>query len=229
MITKQEVIKLLSAGQIGIMPTDTIYGLVGQALNRETVERIYKVRRRSPGKPLIVLISSVDNLKSFGISLDYKEKMFLNKFWPGQVSVILPCKSSKFKYLHRGTKTLAIRLPKKKSILEILKKTGPLVAPSANPEGLPPANNLKEAKGYFGKISIPSLNPSLRKGGRKPESRDQKKFPLPLRRGGLGRGLGVDFYYGRGTLKSAPSTLVKLENGKIKVLREGAVRIKKQL
>lgn len=64
--------------------------------------------------------------------------------------MILPCKSTKFQYLHRGTKSLAFRLPKKKPLRELLEKTGPLVAPSANPQGLEPAKNITEAKKYFG-------------------------------------------------------------------------------
>ena len=58
--------------------------------------------------------------------------------------------SNFFKYLHCGTKSLAFRLPDKKSLQKILKVTGPLVAPSANPEDLPPAKTITEAKNYFG-------------------------------------------------------------------------------
>ena len=64
----------------------------------------------------------------------------------------MPCKKSEFKYLHRGTNSLAFRFPAKKSLIEILKKTGPLVAPSANPEGFKPAENITEAKKYFGGV-----------------------------------------------------------------------------
>lgn len=147
---KKEVIKKLKAGKVGVIPTDTIYGLVGQALDRESVESVYEIRRRSPDKPLIILISSIEELKLFGVTVSLEEKRFLNKYWPGSVSVILPCKYERLKYLHRDTKTLAFRLPKDKFILQILKETGPLVAPSANPEGLPPAENLKQAREYFG-------------------------------------------------------------------------------
>ena len=137
--------KILKAGGIGVMPTDTIYGLVGSALKPDTVARIYKVRQRSPDKPFIILISKLADLKKFDISLAPFQKDFLNKNWPGPLSVILPCPNPKFKYLHRGTKTLAFRLPS-----ELLASTGPLVAPSANPEGLPAAQTIKQAKDYFG-------------------------------------------------------------------------------
>ena len=133
------------------MPTDTIYGLVGSALSRKTVERIYVARQRKPEKPFIVLIGSMGDLKLFKIKLDNFSKRVLNRVWPGKVSVILPCRAKNFSYLHRGTQTLAFRLPDKTWLRNLLKKTGPLVAPSANPEGLVPAKNIKEAKKYFGK------------------------------------------------------------------------------
>ena len=142
--------KILKAGGIGVMPTDTIYGLVGSALKPDTVARIYKVRQRSPDKPFIILISKLADLKKFDIELSSSQEDFLTKNWPGPLSVILPCPNPKFKYLHRGTKTLAFRLPSSRPLLGLLASTGPLVAPSANPEGLPAAQTIKQAKDYFG-------------------------------------------------------------------------------
>ncbi|MFA6919307.1 MAG: tRNA pseudouridine(55) synthase TruB [Patescibacteria group bacterium] len=144
------LIKSISAGDIGVMSTDTIYGLMGLALNKKVVQRIYKVRKRSPEKPFIILISSIEDLGLFGIKINAEEKAVLEKFWPGKISIILPCKSSKWQYLHRGTKGLAFRLPKKPSLINILKQTGPLISTSANPEGEVPAKTIAEAKKYFG-------------------------------------------------------------------------------
>ena len=179
---------LIVNGKVGVIPTDTLYGLVGRAQDRETVERIYRLKGRQPNKPLIVLISSLDDLSKFKVKVNAKTKKVLEKYWPGKVSVILPCPNQEFEYLHRGTKTLAFRLPDYPELTHLITQTGPLVAPSANPEGLPPAKNIKEAREYFG---------------------DE-----------------VDFYYAKGILKSLPSTLIEVRDGKIKVLREGAVKIK---
>ena len=139
------------------MPTDTIYGVVGQALNKKTVERIYTARKRMPSKPMIILISSVNDLRLFGIE---KEKINLPwspeggpgmvDFWPGKTSIILPCPDEKFHYLHRGSNFLAFRLPADAPLRQFISRTGPLVAPSANLEGLPPATTIEEAQNYFG-------------------------------------------------------------------------------
>jgi len=140
---------ILLKGGVGVLGTDTIYGLVGSALEKKTVERIYQLRKRNSKKPMIILVSSVRDLELFDTGLDAKTKKFLRKIWPGKVSVILPCKNNKFSYLHRGKKSLAFRIPKKDKLLKLIKKTGPLVAPSANWEGFAPASMIKQAQKYF--------------------------------------------------------------------------------
>lgn len=140
---------LLKEGAIGVIPTDTLYGICTSAFKKESVEKIYKLKKRNTKKPCIILISSFDDLKKFKVGLTKRQKEYLKKIWPSSISVILKCPSKKFSYLHRGTKTLAFRLPKDKRILKILKISGPLVAPSANIEGERPATTIKEAKRYF--------------------------------------------------------------------------------
>jgi L-threonylcarbamoyladenylate synthase len=140
---------LLKEGAIGVIPTDTIYGICGSAKIKKTVEKIYKLRKRDPKKPSIILISSLSDLKIFGIKLKKWQKEFLNSILPAKISFILPCPSKKFEFLHRGKKTLAFRIPSSKEILKVLKISGPLIAPSANIEGKEPATKISEAKKYF--------------------------------------------------------------------------------
>ncbi len=147
---KAQIIDLLKKGKIGVMPTDTIYGIVGSALNPKTVEEIYTLRKRDSSKPMIILISSLEDLKKFDIKLTKEQRNFLQKIWPNPVSVILPCPYEKFVYLHRGKKSLAFRLPKNGILLQILKEVGPMVAPSANMEKEKPAEEVEQAKKYFG-------------------------------------------------------------------------------
>lgn len=198
-----DVREVLENGGVGVIPTDTIYGIVGSALKPRTVRRIYRLRRRKRRKPMIVLIASIGDLKRFGVRIDSKTRSVLKKLWPhlrrgyggqaGKVSVILPIvtrytlHAKKLRYLHRGTGAIAFRLPKPLWLRRLLRKTGPLVAPSANWEGRPPATTIQEAKKYFGNK--------------------------------------VDFYVDEGKLKSLPSTLVSIRNGRIVVLRKGAGRV----
>jgi len=147
---------ILAKDGVVILPTDTLYGIVGRAFSKKAVERVYKVKGRDKGKPCIVLISSFEDLKKFNINIDKLNHglwaPFIHHIWPDKVSVVLPCPSSNFKYLHRGTKAIAFRMvsPKHKNLYKLINDIGPLVAPSANPQGLLPACTIVEASGYFG-------------------------------------------------------------------------------
>ena len=150
-----QVAEWLASGKVGVIPTDTLYGIVGSALRRKTVERIYRLRRRNPQKPMIILIGDARAIARFGVQLDRPTAEVLKKMWPGKISVVLPIVSrsaalKKFKYLHCGGRSLAFRLPRPAWLRALLRKTGPLVAPTANLEGKPPAKTIRAAKEYFG-------------------------------------------------------------------------------
>jgi L-threonylcarbamoyladenylate synthase len=183
----KKLIAVIKAGGLAVIPTDTIYGLVGSALNQKTIEKIYDLKLRDEKKPFIILISSLKDLEIFDIKLSKKDKDILKKIWPEKVSVILPCKTEKFSYLHRGTDSLAFRWPKNKDLVFLIEKTGPLATSSANPENFSPAENLTEAKKYFGKK--------------------------------------VSVYVDGGKITAPASTLIRLKNRKIKVLRQGEIKV----
>ncbi len=146
----KKIERIIQEGGVGIFPTDTLYGLVGSALNPKAVRRVYQLRKRNSKKPLIVLIGSERDLSLFQVKPSATVKQIIGKLWPGPISIILSCNKKKFKYLHCGTKTLAFRVPKGATLRHLLKRTGPLVAPSANPEGEKPATTITQAKQYFG-------------------------------------------------------------------------------
>ena len=127
--------KILKNDGVVVLPTDTLYGMVGNAFSKKAISKIYKLKDRDKKKKLIVLISSIKDLEKFGIKVSKEEAKILEKFWPGKVSIIL--------------NDIAFRIPNKKSLIKLLKKTGPLVAPSANRESEKPAETIREAKKYF--------------------------------------------------------------------------------
>lgn len=142
--------EIIQEGGAGVLPTDTLYGLVGSALMPDTVDRIYKLKERNSLKPLIVLISDTEQLEQFGIELSESLVEQLESYWPGAYSIILPTLDDQFEYLSRNTDTIAFRLPDNNELRELIRVTGPIVAPSANPEGFPPATTVDAAKKYFG-------------------------------------------------------------------------------
>lgn len=183
----KNIVDMLISGGVGVIPTDTIYGLVGRAETASAVERIYRIRKRNTHKACIILISSYEDLKKFNIELSSETRLFLEKrrVWPGKVSIVLPSTDPSFEYLTRGTNALAFRMPDIPELRDFLAQTGPLVAPSANREGDPPAITINSARDYFED--------------------------------------SVDFYVDGGELHSLPSTLIQIVDGKLVVLREGAV------
>ncbi len=186
----QKAIEIIKNNGLVILPTDTLYGLVASTKAKKAIDKIYKIKERDENKALIVLISSFKDLNKFGIKINKKEIEFLNKIWPGEVSVLLSCNDLKFKYIHRGTNEIAFRMigDKNKDLFNLLEKVDPVVAPSANKEGFVPAETIKEAKSYFGG--------------------------------------DVDLYINGGRRVGEPSTLIRLKNEQIEVLRQGKVKIK---
>lgn len=154
----ENLINVLKKNGVAVMPTDTLYGLVGRAENVSTVERIYHLKERTLIKPCIILIGDISELEKFSVTLTPEQKKVLDKYWsfnftqdiPAPISVVLDCLDDRFSYLHRGTKTLAFRIPYPKPLRDFLLNVGPLIAPSANPEGLPPAEDIFKAREYFG-------------------------------------------------------------------------------
>ncbi len=143
-----ELVEMLRAGAVGVIPTDTLYGIVAVVTNQEAVEKIYKLKRRSPNKACIVLVGSQDQI----IDKDAWSNRHLEitkQYWPGSVTIALPITSKTPGYLHRAENSLAYRLPDDKDLRALLLKTGPLVAPSANIEGQPPAADVSAAMSFF--------------------------------------------------------------------------------
>lgn len=147
---KQHPAHIIQHDGIIVLPTDTLYGICASPFSKKAVEKIYAIKGRDENKPFIILIDRVAQLERFGMVLTKAQKAFLEDVWPNPLTVILPLTSKKFTYLHRGTNALAFRIPKSQKLRELLKKTGPLVAPSANPQGEKPAETVREAKAYFG-------------------------------------------------------------------------------
>ena len=139
----------LREGDVGVIPTDTIYGIVASALSRPAVARVYRLRRRDPKKPSIILIADLTDLILFGIRPTVRQKIVLGRLWPGKFSIVFKVRPGR-RYLDRGTGTLAFRLPDQVALRAFLRVSGPLIAPSANWEGYPPAADIRAARRYFG-------------------------------------------------------------------------------
>lgn len=180
-----KLVAALKSGQVGVLPTDTVYGVVCNAADKAAVDRLYKLKNRQP-KPGTIIAASIEQLTELGIKRAYLKAV--EQFWPGPISVVIPFSDPKGEYLRQGLSDIAVRLPKDKELINMLSKTGALLTSSANPAGQTPAANIKQAQEYFGEK--------------------------------------VDFYVDGGDLSdSEASTVVKIIDDAVEVLRQGAVKI----
>lgn len=132
-ISTDQAIKILLAGGIVAIPTETVYGLAGNASNPEAIKKIFKAKGRPENHPLIVHISSFYEIYNWAREVPEKAKVLAKKFWPGPLTMVLAKANSVSYAITGGQETVAIRIPNQKLTLDILKKIGTgVVAPSAN-------------------------------------------------------------------------------------------------
>jgi len=145
-VTTSDAITLLQQGRVGVLPTDTVYGLVARAADEAAVGRLYSLKNRVH-KPGPVIAADVQQLIDLGIKARYLRAV--EHLWPNPLSVIIPTGDDLY-YLHQGLDSIPIRIPKDDALRAILAETGPLMTSSANAPGQPPATTLQEASDYFG-------------------------------------------------------------------------------
>lgn len=145
MISFEQAIPLLKNGAVGVLPTDTVYGLVAIAAHEASVERFYALKSRDQ-KPGTLIAANTEQILALGVPPQEVEQVA--KYWPNPLSAVLTVNGNG--YLHQEVGTLAMRVVKNDQIRELLEQTGPLITSSANQPGQPPATNISEAIAYFG-------------------------------------------------------------------------------
>jgi L-threonylcarbamoyladenylate synthase len=143
----KHLVQLLHQGAIGIIPTDTLYGLVCRASDSAAVERFYRLKNRDR-KPGTIIASSIEQLASLGIKRRYLTAVA--GFWPGPISIVVPTDNPNLAYLDQAKGTLAVRVVSTSDLSVLLDSTGPLLTSSANMPESDPANTIIEAQKYFG-------------------------------------------------------------------------------
>jgi len=138
------LLELLLSGKVGVIPTDTVYGLVCRATDQAAVQHLYGLKHREH-KPGTVIAADINQLVDLGLKARYLKAV--EQFWPNPISIIIP--SSELGYLNQGLGSLAVRLPSNQELINLLFSSGPLLTTSANTNGQNPANNMAEAHHYF--------------------------------------------------------------------------------
>ncbi|MBL7871547.1 MAG: threonylcarbamoyl-AMP synthase [Cyclobacteriaceae bacterium] len=128
--------QLLEKGNLVAIPTETVYGLAGNALNPTAVVKIFTVKNRPQFDPLIVHVSNLDQAKNFVESIPEKATKLAELFWPGPLTLLLKKKPIIPDLVTAGMDTVGIRCPDHALTQSLLQSLPfPLAAPSANPFG----------------------------------------------------------------------------------------------
>jgi L-threonylcarbamoyladenylate synthase len=131
----QRAAKMLRSGGVLAFPTDTVYGLGASADDEVAQKRIYQIKGRPVGMPLILMVAAESQLEGL-VHVDSRAESYMRKWWPGPLTLILHAK---------GGGTVGVRIPNHKVALELLRHAGPLMTTSANLHGSEPAMNAAEA------------------------------------------------------------------------------------
>ena len=142
--------EVISSGGVIAFRTDTFYGLGADPFNRAAVARIRELKGREDNKPILLLISDLDqghrllSFRSDGFNIAAR------RFWPGPLTIVGPAVAALPEEITSGTGTVGVRLPADESVRELVRECGGvLTATSANPSGSEPARSASEVAGYF--------------------------------------------------------------------------------
>ena len=127
--------KELEAGRAVIMPTETVYGIFAKALDQEAVDYIYELKRRSREKALNLNVANEEGVRIYSKNQPSYLTKLIDSFLPGPLTIILQANEKVPDWIHSGMSTVGFRMPAHPKTLELIRKYGPLVGPSANLSG----------------------------------------------------------------------------------------------
>ena len=134
----KEAAECIKNGGTVVFPTETVYGLGGDAFNEKAIDKIYAAKGRPGDNPLIVHISDLNELDNLVCEITEYAKVLINRFWPGPLTMIFKKKPSVPSKVTAGRNTVAVRFPSNETAQELIRESGtPIAAPSANLSGSP--------------------------------------------------------------------------------------------
>lgn len=130
-----EVVNALNNDKIVVFPTETVYGIGGNALKVEVINKLFQAKKRNYGKPISLLVDSIDKIKNIAY-VDKNEEKIIKAFMPGELTLVLKKKACINDLVTAGKNTVGVRIPNHNIALCILNKVDfPLATSSANISG----------------------------------------------------------------------------------------------
>ncbi|MCB9838768.1 MAG: threonylcarbamoyl-AMP synthase [Phycisphaeraceae bacterium] len=149
-ITLEAALDRLAAGEVVAFPTETVWGLGADATNPDAVERVYELKGRPRDKPMPVLVADLGMARSLTPGLTGRALRLAQAFWPGPLTIVLPATPAIPPIVTADGGTVAVRAPGHSGLLDLVRRLGrPVIAPSANRAGQPPATTLGDTLAAF--------------------------------------------------------------------------------
>jgi tRNA threonylcarbamoyl adenosine modification protein (Sua5/YciO/YrdC/YwlC family) len=146
----EAAVDALQAGELVVLPTDTVYGIAADAFNPVAVGRLLEAKGRGRDMPTPVLVPNARTLDGLADIVPAPARDLVREFWPGALTVVIKHAETLAWDLGDTKGTVAVRMPEDPVALAVLEKTGPLAVSSANRSGLPPAVDAAEAARQLG-------------------------------------------------------------------------------
>ncbi len=152
----KEAAGILLKGGLVAFPTETFYGLGANALDSKAFGRVYSIKGRPEGKPLLVLVDSVRMVETLVEAIPATVLVLMTRYWPGPLTLVLKAVPGLPPHLTAGTGTIGVRLPNHPVPFGLVRAAGvPVTAPSANPSGEePPTTAAAVLEAFDGKIEL---------------------------------------------------------------------------
>ncbi|MEK6442397.1 L-threonylcarbamoyladenylate synthase [Pseudonocardia sp. T1-2H] len=142
--------RAVRAGQLVVLPTDTVYGLGCDAFSATAVRALLAAKHRGPDMPVPVLVGSWSTIDGLVLGVPAPARALIEAFWPGGLSIVLPHAPSLSWDLGSTKGTVMLRMPLHPVALELLRDVGPMAVSSANISGRMPATTAAEAVDQLG-------------------------------------------------------------------------------
>ena len=180
----ERLVEVINNGNIAVVPTDTVYGIIGDATNIDVIHKVYEVKKRDYSKPLILMVSSIDMLEKYVLEVNDIEKKLIDRYWPGKLTILFKKNNNVDDLITSGSNLVGIRYPDNKELNELMDKLNkPLISTSCNISS-------KEVI-----TSIDMLEEDISKH--------------------------VSYVYDGGILSDTSSTIARVNDGKIEIIRDG--------
>lgn len=142
--------RAIARGELVVIPTDTVYGVAADAFSPDAVQRLLAAKGRGRTQPPPVLVSDRAMLAALVAEIPEPVERLVERFWPGGLTIVLPAQPSLSWDLGETAGTVAIRMPDRRLVLELIADTGPLAVSSANLTGKAAAISSIDAEEMLG-------------------------------------------------------------------------------